>query len=159
MHLVALVIVSHPTHTTPHTHTTHTQLSISRKLSSNNGSSSLDDLFLASSSSDPTVIGQGQRRSVYTEAFIDALTTPGPNKTHFQQQGIRRVSAPGPPTGTGGEHLEIQESIPEVERFGPLAMDSSTIPMSYSADDMKELLYDADNLGPSKWKKFGIAAG
>ncbi|XP_064406402.1 regulator of G-protein signaling 7-like [Halichondria panicea] len=135
------------------------QLSISRKLSSNNGSSSLDDLFLASSSSDPTVIGQGQRRSVYTEAFIDALTTPGPNKTHFQQQGIRRVSAPGPPTGTGGEHLEIQESIPEVERFGPLAMDSSTIPMSYSADDMKELLYDADNLGPSKWKKFGIAAG
>ncbi len=48
--------------------------------------------------------------------------------------------------------------IPEIERFGPLAMDS-TMPMSYSADDMKELMYDADNVGPSKWKKFGIAAG
>lgn len=135
-----------------------TQLSISRKLSSNNGSSSLDDIFLASSASDSNIQGESQRRSVYTEAFIDALTAPDPSKTNFNQ-GVRRVSAPGPPSGVGrGQQFVVQPEavIPEIERFSPL---SSDMPMSYSADDLKQLLYDADSVGPSKWKKFGIAAG
>ncbi len=104
--------------------------------------------------------GESQRRSVYTEAFIDALTAPEQGKTNFSQ-GVRRVSAPGPPPtlGTGGQFVvENEHVIPEIERFSPLASDTS-MPMSYSADDLNQLLYDADRVGPSKWKKFGIAAG
>ena len=41
--------------------------------------------------------------------------------------------------------------------LSPVSIDS-TMPMSYSADDLKQLQEDADALGPSKWKKFGIAA-
>ncbi len=150
------------TYTYTHTHThIHKQLSISRKLSSNNGSSSLDDIFLASSASDSNIQGESQRRSVYTEAFIDALTAPDPTKTNFIQ-GIRRVSAPGPPTTITGEKQQFsikeEQVIPENDRFNPLTSDGC-MPMSYSADDLKQLLYDADSVGPSKWKKFGIAAG
>ncbi len=41
--------------------------------------------------------------------------------------------------------------------LSPVSIDS-TIPMSYSADDLQQLQEDADALGPSKWKKYGIAA-
>ena len=125
-------------------------MSISRKLSTNNGSSSLDDIFLATSISD-SGIADGQRHSMHTEAFIDALVSPDPNK------GMRRVSAPGPPSG-GAEKFVQNDVIPEVEKYpSPLMLDS--VPMSYSADDLNQLLHDADKIGPSKWKKYGLAAG
>lgn len=130
------------------------QLSISHHKLSSNGSSSLDDIFRASSDSG---ILEGQRRSVYTEGLIDALIAPDPSKVNFHHNA-RRVSAPGPPSGVGEKFVVKDDMIPEVEKYGSLLLESS-MPMSYSADDLNQLLFDADQVGPSKWKKFGIAAG
>lgn len=131
---------------------------------SSTGSSSLDDIFLASSASDSDLtFGENKRRSAYTEAFIDAITAPQPSKFNPQ----RRVSAPGPPLiavspqpKNNGSQLEnvSERDEPAHGQYNPVTFES-TMPMSYSADDLQQLQYDADNVGPSKWKKFGIAAG
>ena len=86
------------------------------------------------------------------------------------QQRVRRVSAPiNPPYRKSGS--SGNSSLDQVFEEGgvgggggdkggllsPVSVDS-TIPMSYSADDLKQLQEDADSLGPSKWKKYGIAA-
>ena len=47
----------------------------------------------------------------------------------------------------------------EVVVKNPMVALDSMMPMSYSADDMQQLMDDADTVGPSKWKKFGFAAG
>ena len=156
-----------PVHTGSHTVCSlHTllQLSISRKMGST-GSSSLDDIFLASSASDSDLTcGENKRRSAYTEAFIDAITAPQATKAKFNPQ--RRVSAPGPPViavnpvnknGSGLENVS-ERGEPAHGQYNPVTFES-TMPMSYSADDLQQLQYDAEKVGPSKWKKFGIAAG
>ena len=84
------------------------------------------------------------------------------------QQRMRRVSAPiNPPYRKSGS--SGNSSLDQVFEEGgggvgdkggvlnPVSIDN-TIPMSYSADDLKQLQEDADALGPSKWKKYGIAA-
>ena len=85
------------------------------------------------------------------------------------QQRVRRVSAPiNPPYHKSGS--SGNSSLDQVFEEGggggggdkggllsPVSVDG-TIPMSYSADDLKQLQEDADSLGPSKWKKYGIAA-
>ena len=82
------------------------------------------------------------------------------------QQRVRRVSAPiNPPyrkSGSSGNSSldQVFEEGGGGDKGGllsPVSVDS-TIPMSYSADDLKQLQEDADSLGPSKWKKYGIAA-
>ncbi len=119
-----------------------------------------------------------KRNSAYTEAFIDSLMAPDPKKvighaagtggcadteSHFRQ---RRVSAPDPPTPTT-KSRDSTTTTPQLEdiREGAIPMVGfgggleGGIPMSYSADDLQQLMEDADSIGPSKWKKFGLAAG
>jgi hypothetical protein len=84
---------------------------------------------------------------------------------------MRRVSAPiNPPyrkSGSSG-NFSLDQVFEEggiggggggdkAGLLSPVSVDS-TIPMSYSADDLKQLQEDADSLGPSKWKKYGITA-
>ena len=83
------------------------------------------------------------------------------------QQRMRRVSAPinppyRKPGSSGNSSLDqvFEEGGGCGDKGGvlnPISIDN-TIPMSYSADDLKQLQEDADALGPSKWKKYGIAA-
>ena len=109
-------------------------------------------------------------RSAYTEAFIDTITAPVSEKFGVSdQQRVRRVSAPiNPPyhkSGSSG-NTSLDQVFEEGGIGGggdkggilsPVSIDN-TMPMSYSADDLQQLQEDADALGPSKWKKYGIAA-
>lgn len=138
-------------------------LSISRKLSSSAGTSgSLDDIFVTTSSSSAV----SKRSSAYTDAFIDAITAPDPSKILTPSDPWlkhRRVSAPAPPKMAAGLRGRpplngvFEES--ELVVKNPMVALDSMMPMSYSADDMQQLMEDADTVGPSKWKKFGFAAG
>ena len=92
-------------------------------------------------------------RSAYTEAFIDTITAPVSDKIDVQDhQRVRRASLDQVFEEGSGDMGVIGGGI-----LSPVSIDS-TMPMSYSADDLKQLQEDADALGPSKWKKFGIAA-
>ena len=82
----------------------------------------------------------------------------------------RRVSAPDPPPVVRSPTAPVLplEDIDETSNvasgggagFGAYGVSmEGGMPMSYSADDMQQLMEDADNIGPSKWKKFGLAAG
>ena len=130
-------------------------------------SGSLDDLFLATSASSPNFLaGEKKRRSAYTEAFIDTITAPEAGKIAMQErQRVRRVSAPAnnayrKSVSSGNASLDqvFEEEVEMSAVMSPVSIDT-TMPMSYSADDLKQLQEDADAIGPSKWKKFGIAAG
>lgn len=109
-----------------------------------------------------------KRSSAYTEAFIDALISPDPNKAVANDFRQRRVSAPD---ATGPVYTRKPSVQPDVSSLEESAEDNNlplpqkmvsvdgSIPMSYSADDLQQLMDDADCIGPSKWKKFGVAAG
>jgi len=145
------------------------QLSISRKLSTSAGSSaSLDDLFLVTSSSSHDSSFRN-RKSAYTEAFIDAITSPNPQQPLSQERmRYRRVSAPTPAQSMGrkirnasqGSSGGSLEQVFELEEGGetqlPILDESiSGVPMSYSADDLTQLQENADLVQPSKWKHLG----
>ena len=161
------------------------QLSISRKMSAVGVSSSMDNIFITSSSPNAaTPFGvETKRNSAYTEAFIDSLMSPGPSKMTGAEATFRQRRVSAPDTPVHDRPMRLRESAPsplthinEVHHIppplpleSPLVADSSNyapglgmevgMPMSYSADDLQQLIEDADDIGPSKWKKFGIAAG
>ena len=119
-------------------------------------SGSLDDIFLCTSASTPNFHPDRKRRSAYTEAFIETITAP---------VAERRISVPlSDPyqkcsSGNTSVDQVFEENVPPGALImSPVSVDS-TLPMSYSADDLTQLQEDADAVGPSKWKKFGIAAG
>lgn len=104
-------------------------------------------------------------RSAYTEAFIDTITAPVPQKVALQDRS-RRISAPINPPYQKSASSGLDQVFEDGGGVGgvvgggllsPVSIDN-TIPMSYSADDLQQLQEDADSLGPSKWKKYGIAA-
>ncbi len=158
-------------------------------MSSPGGSSSLDNIFLAcggpvggggggggsggAPNTSTNMFGvEDKRSSAYTEAFIDALVSPNPNKVlDAPDMRVRRVSAPEPSDidivqqqKFLGEQAAALDNIHE-DKLPPLGFEyncggmDSNMPMSYSADDLQQLMEDADTIGPSKWKKFGLAAG
>ena len=124
------------------------------------GSSSLDDIFLSCGNSSDT-----KRNSAYTEAFIDSLMSPEPDKILADELRQRRVSAPPSSLQAFTKPFDsVLENIDEDEvgvtgfHAHSSGIDAS-LPMSYSADDLQQLMEDANAIGSSKWKKFGIAAG
>ena len=134
-------------------------------------SGSLDDIFLATSSSTPNFLADNKRRSAYTEAFIDTITAPVPENLALkdQHQRLRRVSAPSNPpyhksvsSGNASLDLVFEEgggaTAAKTSILSPVSIENM-VPMSYSADDLSQLQDDAECVGPSKWKKYGIAAG
>lgn len=145
-----------------HTHT-HTQLSISRKISST-GSGSVDDIILATSYSNKDFQFGSKRASAYTEAFIDAITAPNPTKLITPDRSRqRRVSAPNTSGFRGTRLTSNGSNLEEVFEEHPATMSTplmleNAVPMSYSADDLHQLQDDADKVGPSTWKKYGVAA-
>ena len=132
-------------------------------------SGSLDDLFLSTSSSTPNFLAENKRRSAYTEAFIDTITAPVSQRAgtvQDQHQRFRRTSAPvNQPFRSSLSGNTSLDQVFEEEGGAPagsvvlnqVCVDN-TIPMSYSADDLSQLQDDADAVGPSKWKKYGVAA-
>ena len=127
----------------------------------------MDDIILATSYSNQGYTFGSKRASAYTEAFIDAITAPNPTKILTSDRNRqRRVSAPNTNTvGVGrttrltsnGSVLDqVFEEIPSTLAT-PLMLENA-VPMSYSADDLHQLNDDADKVGPSKWKKYGMAA-
>lgn len=130
----------------------------------------MDDIFLACGTSpvrkNPFVV-ETKRNSAYTEAFIDALTSPNPEKVLPNEIRSRRISAPESTTelviSSPKSNISQLENISEDEMIKPSIAYTSTmdigVPMSYSADDLQQLMEESDSIGPSKWKKFGIAAG
>ena len=135
----------------------HSQLSISRKMSSSNATGSLDDLFLASS---PSM--ENKRASAYTEAFIEALTAPDPNNVQLDRMRQRRVSAPTSRILPGKMNLkgsldQVFEETEAVESTtaevsGKVALDIG-LPTSYSYDDIAQLKEDAELVAPPKWAR------
>lgn len=146
-----------------HAHT-HIQLSISRKISST-GSGSVDDIILATSHSGQDFTFGSKRASAYTEAFIDAITAPNPTKiVTVEHSRQRRVSAPDTaprrssrlPSNSSGLDQVFEETASSAINT-PMLLENA-VPMSYSADDLHQISDDADKIGPSKWKKYGMAA-
>ena len=123
-----------------------------------------------------------KRKSAYTEAFIDSLMAPDPSKVmggattttgdKVENKEVdsrirqRRVSAPDPPSHPMmSRDSTTTMPLDEISEAGHFPMGGygggleGAVPMSYSADDLHQLMEDADAIGPSKWKKFGLAAG
>ena len=131
----------------------HTQLSISRKMSSGRSSGSLDDLYLGLCSNGPKA--EPKRRSAYTEAFIEALVTPNAEKMD-EKLRHRRVSAPTASGRVAGIRREGSlEDVFEEEIHVMQSVLEPGMSMSYSADDLKQLQEDASLIGSSKYSRFG----
>lgn len=130
------------------------------------GSSSLDNIYQACDGSD-NILGlrmeTKRKNSAYTEALIDSLISPRPDKLTTNEARPRKISAPqglNRKQTASPEDEELKE-INEAPPTSPnLCVDQMQMmkPLSISADNVQELMDNTDTGLPSKWKLYGMNA-